>query len=123
MNFLLSIFLFILFGLIQGIPSDKALLGDMVPDSPAEEAGFQKGDEIIQIGDQPISTWNGFSEIVTDSADETLDMVIDRNGEEISLAVTPYLDEDPEIGGGKIGVYQGFEKRVGKECRRRWRRS
>lgn len=112
MNFLLAIVLFMLLGLIQGIPSDKALLGDIVPDSPAEEAGFQKGDEIIQIGEQPISSWDAFSEIVTDSADETLDMVVDRNGEEISLAVTPYLDEDPEIGGGKIGVYQGFEKSI-----------
>lgn len=110
MNFLLAIVIFIILGIIQGVPSDKALLGDVVPDNPAEEAGFQKGDEIIQIEDQTISSWEGFTAIVQDSPDSTLDMIVNRNGEHVELEVTPYLSEEPGINVGQIGVYQGFEK-------------
>src|SRR5690625_4175598 len=40
MNFILAIFIFLLLGIIQGVPSDKALIGGIQPGSPAEEAGF-----------------------------------------------------------------------------------
>jgi membrane-associated protease RseP (regulator of RpoE activity) len=35
---------------------DAAVVGATVPDSPAEQAGLQPGDEIVAINDQPVGT-------------------------------------------------------------------
>lgn len=110
MNFLLAIVIFLFLGLVQGVPTDKALLGDIVPGSPAEQAGIQKGDEIVQIEDQPISTWEGFTDIVKSSPEVALDIIVLRNGDEIALEVTPEMSEEAELNQGQIGVYQGHEK-------------
>src|SRR5699024_8542689 len=110
MNFLLAILIFIILGLIQGVPSEKAVIGDVVPDSPAEEAQFESNDEIIEIEGKSISTWEEFTSIVQKSPDEELEMVIARDDETKTLHVTPELGEIEDTEIGQIGVYQGFEK-------------
>src|SRR5699024_5660587 len=70
MNFLLAIVIFIILGLVQGVPTEHAIIADVVPNSPAEEAGFKNGDEIVQIEGTPISTWEGFTSIVRDNPDK-----------------------------------------------------
>src|SRR5690625_888373 len=49
MNFLLAIFIFLLLGIIQGVPAEQALIGGVQKGSPAEDAGLQAGDEVIEI--------------------------------------------------------------------------
>ena len=46
MNFILAIVIFIILGLVQGVPTDRALIGEVEPDSPAEAAGLLAGDEV-----------------------------------------------------------------------------
>lgn len=115
MNFILAIILFIIIGVVQGVPAERALLSDVVDGSPADEAGIQDSDEIVEIDGTPISTWEGFTTIVRNNPDTPLDMVVERDGEKISVEVTPngvpdVLDESITV--GQIGVYQGFEKSV-----------
>ncbi len=115
MNFFLAIILFIIIGIVQGVPAERALLSDVVDGSPAEEAGIQNSDEIVEIEGTPISTWEGFTTIVRNNPDTPLDMVVDRDGEKFTVEVTPngvpdVLDESVTV--GQIGVYQGFEKSV-----------
>src|SRR5699024_2013307 len=57
MNFLLAILLFIIIGLVQGIPAEKAIIGEVVPDSAAEKAGIVAGDEIVKMDDDSITSW------------------------------------------------------------------
>src|SRR5699024_11256961 len=45
MNFLLAIVIFFILGAIQGVQSNEALVGEIVPDSSTEEAGFKKRSE------------------------------------------------------------------------------
>lgn len=113
MNFLLAIVLFIIIGLVQGVPAERALLSDVVEGDPADTAGIQDTDEIVEIEGTPISTWTGFTSIVRDNPDKPLQMIVDRNGEQVEVEVTPngvpdVLDESKTV--GQIGVYQGFEK-------------
>src|SRR5699024_3394280 len=110
MNFLLAIVIFIILGLIQGVPVENAKLGEVQSGSPAEEAGFQDGDEIIEIEGKFISTWEEFTTIVRESPEEELDMTLERNGEAITTTVTPRLNEIEDMEIGQIGVYQAFEK-------------
>ncbi|CDQ40082.1 MULTISPECIES: RIP metalloprotease RseP [Virgibacillus] len=112
MNFVLAIVIFLILGVIQGVPVEEAKMGQIQPDSPAQEAGIKSDDEIIQIEDQPISTWEEFTTIVRDNPGEELDIVVQREGDEVPLTVVP--KEVPATEGqpafGQIGVYQAFEK-------------
>ena len=110
MNFLLAVVIFIILGLIQGVPVENAKLGTIQTGSPAEEAGLQKGDEIVQIEGQSISTWKDFTTIIEDNPEKELNVTIERNGQRESTTVTPRLEEIEDIKEGKLGVYQGFEK-------------
>src|SRR5690625_7521940 len=100
MNFLISINLFIINGLVQGVPSDKALIGDVQSNSAAEEAGLQAGDEIIQIEGDTVSTWEEFTLIVMESPSEELTMTVQRDDKLDSLTVIPAEPEDVQ---GEIG--------------------
>ncbi|MFC4023118.1 RIP metalloprotease RseP [Oceanobacillus longus] len=117
MNFILAIFIFIVIGLVQGVPVEEAKLGEILPDTPAEEAGFQPDDVIVQIEDNSVSTWEEFTSIVRENPGQELDMVILRNDAEESITVVPNeaeaVDQTGEpISIGQIGVYQGFEKSI-----------
>ncbi|MEN2766414.1 RIP metalloprotease RseP [Ornithinibacillus xuwenensis] len=113
MNFLLAILIFIILGVVQGVPVDEAKMSQIQPDSPAEEAGFQVNDEVIKIDDQSISTWEEFTTIVRENPGEELSMTVLRNGETEILTVVPNeipAPEGQEGSVGQIGVYQAFEK-------------
>ncbi|MFS0672470.1 RIP metalloprotease RseP [Ornithinibacillus sp. 179-J 7C1 HS] len=114
MNFLLAIFIFIILGVVQGVPVEEARLSQIQPGSPAEEAGLMPNDEIIQIDDQSIATWEEFTSIVRANPSEELTMTVLRNEETLHLTVVP--NEIKPIEGqegepiGQIGVYQAMEK-------------
>ncbi|WP_087972876.1 RIP metalloprotease RseP [Oceanobacillus rekensis] len=115
MNFILAIFIFVIIGLIQGVPVEEAKMGDILPDTPAKEAGLQTDDVIIQIEDNSISTWEEFTSIVRANPGQELDMIVLRNDTEEPVTVIPdeaeTVDQTGEpISVGQIGVYQGFEK-------------
>ena len=55
-NFLLAIlFYWVLF--LHGLPGLKPTLGPVAPDTPAAAAGFQGGETIVKIADEPVATW------------------------------------------------------------------
>lgn len=110
MNFLLAIVIFFILGIYQGVPSDKALIGEVVPDTPAFEAGIKEGDEIVQIGDKSISTWEEFTILVSESPNEELEMKIKRSDEIESINITPNEADRQGIKVGQVGVKLAFEK-------------
>lgn len=114
MNFVLAILIFFILGFTQGVPSEKALIGDVVPDSPAAEAGFIKGDEVIQISGNPISTWEEFTEVVEANPETELNVIIERDKQTHSLVVIPEVPDIEGASEGKIGIYLGFEKSIFK---------
>ncbi|WP_243224986.1 RIP metalloprotease [Microbacterium sp. CIAB417] len=63
------------------------------PIAPAAEAGIEPGDVLVSIDGTPVSTFEEATEIVQASAGETLDVVVDRDGEQVTLAVTPIAAE------------------------------
>src|SRR5690625_2766022 len=97
MNFLLAITLFIILGIIYGTPAEKAIIADVVEDSPAYTAGFQAKDEIIEIDGTAISSWNAFTTIVREHPNESLSMIVMRNDQPIHLEVIPQAQEGMDI--------------------------
>ncbi|ASK63491.1 RIP metalloprotease RseP [Virgibacillus phasianinus] len=110
MNFLLAIFIFFLLGLIQGVPTEEAMLGEIQADSPAAEAGFQKGDEVVEIEGNSISTWEEFTKIVQDNPEESLSMKVARDGKISDITVVPQETEFQGQTIGQIGVLHQVEK-------------
>src|SRR5690625_6726611 len=97
MNFVLTILLFFILGLAQGVPVGEARLGDIQPDSPAEAAGLLHGDEILAIDGTSISEWIEFQTIVRDHPEQELALLVDRSGQQIEIHVTPKAERIEEF--------------------------
>src|SRR5690625_336798 len=111
MNFVLAILLFVIIGLVQGIPAEKAVIGEVVPDSAAEKAGIVAGDEIVKMDESSISTWVEFTEEVQKRPNQQIDIVVDRKGQLQPLTITPQ-EATNDLGDkiGQAGVKLAFEK-------------
>ena len=59
------------------------------PDSPAAIAGIEAGDKIVMIDDSPIEQWTDITSKIVNSGDKEMTFVVERDGSEKSLTVTP----------------------------------
>ncbi len=82
-------------------PFMPASVSQVVADSPAERGGLQPGDDILHIGDVAIESFDHLRSIVEGSAGVPLTFVVERDGREETLTVTP----DDMNGTGRVGVY------------------
>lgn len=62
-------------------------------ESPGAAAGIEPGDRLVSLGGTPITSWDQSTEIIRASSGETLPLVVERDGEQITLSVTPLLTE------------------------------
>ena len=73
--------------------------------SPAQQAGIQVGDIILEVNSEPlgnsVQVLNIFQQIIQDLPNQPLDLTVQRAAQSIHLTVTPELGSD---GKGKIGV-------------------
>ncbi|WP_372631716.1 RIP metalloprotease RseP [Cohnella sp.] len=110
MNFVLAFVLFALYLVMQGVPlenSSKVFISKVVADAPAEQSGIEKGDWVKSINGEPIGgDLNAMVEKISASAGKPLQIVVDRDGVELPIKVTP----DSET--GKIGIYPIGEMRA-----------
>ncbi len=63
------------------------------PAAPGAEAGIQPGDTIVAVAGQPIRTWTESTAVIREHPGEEIPVVVLRDGEEVTLAVTPLLSE------------------------------
>ena len=92
MNFVLAFFIFILVNLIVGFPNmDSTVVGDLQPDYPAAEELFE-GDKIISIDRVSVSNWDDISsELNENPTDRLVEFEVLRDGEEITVWITPTI--------------------------------
>lgn len=64
-----------------------AYIVEVIPDTPAEEAGLKESDVIISIGSQTVTSSNDVSEAIKQEG--PLCMVIRRGKEDVVITVTP----------------------------------
>jgi len=116
-NFLLAIVIFAVIALSFGTQHMRSVVLDVMPGSAAEEAGVLFGDEFLQMDGQDVSFYKGLSAYVTLHSDKAINTVISRDGEELSLNLTPRRTEREDFLGGKnktgmIGVRFGGEENL-----------
>ncbi|WP_419392470.1 RIP metalloprotease RseP [Cytobacillus praedii] len=110
MNFILAFVIFILIGILQGIPTDNPVLGKLTEDGAAMEAGLKEGDNIQSVNGAEISSWSDVVEIIRKNPNKELQFSLERNGKELQLPVTPKVQEAEGEKIGIIGVFQPMEK-------------
>ena len=105
-NFILGIALFAAVYMAVGKQSVPAVIGDVIPDTPAAVSGLEPGDRVMRIDGVAVRDFNDMRALVFESPDKTLEFIIQRNGRDISFAVTPAatFNEGLGINVGVLGV-------------------
>jgi regulator of sigma E protease len=103
-NFILSILLFAGLSMTYGKFTADPVIGTILSGSVAERAGFQPGDRVLRIDGKPIATFEALQRLVNASPDLRLSIVVDRKGQETTIAATPELMEiKSSLGISRIG--------------------
>ena len=105
-NFLLAIVIFAGVFMVYGKQTMSARVDSVQPDSAAAAAGFQPGDLVTAIDGSPITDFVDMQRVVSESAGETLQITIKRDGTEKVLTATPILSEEKDVFGNvhRIGL-------------------
>jgi len=85
-----------------GWPTLTSLVGRVMPESAAAEAGIRDGDRIVEIGGREVTRWDQILPYVQESGSGSVEVVVDRRGTRIPVAVEPKLD--PTTGKRILGV-------------------
>jgi len=83
----------------------QAVIGHVVPDSPASKAGLQDGDRIVKMDGSNNPTWEDIGIKEVSSAYRPMYLTIERNGRRLDVVVTPTLSERYGVG------YAGWDER------------
>lgn len=77
-----------------------AVIGEVVADSAAERAGFQRWDAVVAVvggsGEEPIEDWSAWVKTIQAAPGKTLDVVIERDGYTRRLVLTPDINTTAE---------------------------
>lgn len=67
----------------------EAVIGEVVANMAAEEAGLLKGDKILSINGEKVSSWNDSADLIRSRPGEELTIIIERQGKELPFKITP----------------------------------
>jgi membrane-associated protease RseP (regulator of RpoE activity) len=122
MNLLIAFVLMLVVSVGIGLPAATTTVGSVTPcvtgtvtaadaecaagdpESPAAAAGLQAGDEIVEFDGAAVTSWDQLSGLIRGAADETVPVVVERNGERVELGVTPVEVERQVVAGDGTAV-------------------
>ena len=85
-------------------PSNKTRIGQVPPGEPAYVAGLKEGDIVTAIGGRPVRQWTELQRAVTDDASlKPLKFEITREGQPMTLMITPRATEEKNAFGESLG--------------------
>ncbi len=108
MHFLMAIaLLFTAFAIVGVHDAEKWFVNDLTEDGPAEQAGIEIGDRIVELGGVEISEWSELVEAVEPLAGSEVEAVVERDGRQLTIDVLigERLSENAAAGIG--GVIEG----------------
>jgi membrane-associated protease RseP (regulator of RpoE activity) len=85
----------LLFTLFAGIGTNQVLpeIREVVPNSAAQAAGILAGDEVVSINGKKVTEWYKDVEVIRESKGTELTLVVNRNGEEITVKAAARLTD------------------------------
>lgn len=94
-------------GLIGYFPELLPVIGAIEP-GPAQRAGMQVGDRLVEINSRPVSTWEELVAVVSRSAGQSLQVTVEREGARLGFDVTPVAVEQGSETIGRINIRPQF---------------
>ena len=101
-NFLLSIIIFLLINMFVGKDMTPAVIDEVQKDSPAFVAGMKKNDKILSIDNKKVESILEVSTFINTSTSDTINFIVFRNNQEISLFVKPNLVDGKDSLGNSV---------------------
>lgn len=104
-NLLFAVILFFGMFVVAGLPEavDTTTIGNVTPGSAAEESGIVAGDTILSINGQETSSWSQVSDLIRESGGSEVLMVLDREGEKLTITAVPRMEKVTNIFGEEVG--------------------
>jgi len=104
MNYALAILLFFAIFMVWGQPIhvNKTEVGDVMVGMPAEKAGIKPGDKILKVAGQSVEDFLTVSRLISERANQKVELVVDRQSKEMKFEVTPAWNEEAKR--GLIGI-------------------
>ncbi|MBN1558884.1 RIP metalloprotease RseP [candidate division KSB1 bacterium] len=113
-NILLAVVIYTGIIMISGIAVTAdpiyAVVGSVMPDTPAESIGLQTGDRITRVNGQPVEMWQDLIAIIHKMPEQEIQVEWERQGEAMSARVITLKDPLQEIGLIGIGPVTTMEK-------------
>jgi regulator of sigma E protease len=103
MNFIIGVIILVVIYSAMGVPaSDQALVNQVAEGSPALTAGFEVGDTVVSVDEVQIESIDHLIEVVNARVGQEIAVVVDREGETVSLNLIPRVN--PPAGEGAMGI-------------------
>ncbi|MEY9969860.1 regulator of sigma E protease [Lysinibacillus sp. RC46] len=103
-NFILAFIIYMMIGLIHGVPTYEPIITEVVENDPAAQAGMLAGDKVVGIDGQVVKKWQDLAAIVQDHPGEDITVTVDRNGQQVNLNMKVKEIEQNGDKYGQIGV-------------------
>ena len=111
MNLVTAVVVFSLLIAVEGIPMPGSIKIDSVsPNSPALTAGVLRGDVLLAINGERVTEIQPAIDIIKDNLDTPVELLIERDGEEITISATPLSSRKREE--GALGIGLGYPTRA-----------
>ena len=88
-------------------PPHSTVIHQVLPEKAAEAAGVKAKDKLISVDGLPVKSTSFFADYIDKHAGKQVDLLVERDGNEISLQMTPKLTEIEGKTRGLIGVSLG----------------
>jgi regulator of sigma E protease len=103
-NYLTAVFIALFVFIGYGLPNMN-LVDKVMPGSAAEQVGLKQGDVLVEANHQRLTRDLAVSEVIRHSKEAPVELQIKRNGQPMTLTVTPR--KDPASGDFRMGVQLG----------------
>jgi regulator of sigma E protease len=104
-NLLFAVIVYIALHLAYGVaePSPLPRIAAANAGMPAADAGLQGGDLVTALDGQPIDTWDALAERIRQSGGAAVSLTVDRDGETMTVTLTPERREEKDLFGEVMG--------------------
>jgi regulator of sigma E protease len=101
-NFLLTIAILTAFIYTSGISSTEPVIGKVIENSAAQDAGLREGDRILAIDSKEVDKFNDIASIIMLNTGKEVTLSIARGTENLSVPLVPRFVEDKDALGNTI---------------------
>jgi len=88
-NFILTIAILTVFIFTRGIPSSEPIIGEVMKDTPAQEAGLLSGDRVLSVNGEDVSSFQDIPRMIMTNLGTPVTLHLQRGSQDISMSITP----------------------------------